>query len=135
MAPRLRVTASPAATLTVPDPSSDSWRRIYAVVRCIPRGRVATYGQVAHLAGLPRQARLVGYALHAVAASSTMPWHRVINAAGRVSARAEGAGGSVLQRLRLEAEGVGFDTRGRVPLARYGWKPSGWPPRERRLSD
>jgi methylated-DNA-protein-cysteine methyltransferase-like protein len=62
--------------------TSDSWRRIYAVVRRIPRGRVATYGQVAWVAGLPRQARLVGYAMHAVGESATIPWHRVVNAAG-----------------------------------------------------
>ncbi len=112
-----------------PPVASDSWRRIYAVVRRIPRGRVATYGQVAWVAGLPRQARLVGYALHAVAESSTVPWHRVVNASGGISARAEGPGASVVQRLRLEQEGVGFDTRGRIPLERYGWKPRGWPPR------
>lgn len=112
----------------MPAVPSDSWRRIYAVVRRIPRGRVATYGQVAWVAGLPRQARLVGYALHAVAEGNRIPWHRVLNAQGAVSARAEGPGGSVLQRLRLEQEGVGFDTRGRVPLDRYGWRPRGWPP-------
>ncbi len=112
-----------------PPVASDSWRRIYAVVRRIPRGRVATYGQVAWVAGLPRQARLVGYALHAAAESSTVPWHRVVNASGGISARAEGPGASVVQRLRLEQEGVGFDTRGRIPLDRYGWKSRGWPPR------
>ena len=105
-----------------------SWARIYAVVRRIPRGRVATYGQVAWVAGLPRQARLVGYALHAAAESSLVPWHRVVNARGAISARAEGPGASVVQRLRLEQEGVGFDTRGRIPLERYGWRPRGWPP-------
>jgi methylated-DNA-protein-cysteine methyltransferase-like protein len=112
-------------------PGSDSWRRIYAVVRRIPRGRVATYGQVAWVAGLPRQARLVGYALHAASESGGLPWHRVVNAQGGISARAEGPGASVLQRLRLEQEGVAFDARGRVPLDRYGWRPRGWPPRER----
>ena len=99
---------------------AESHERIYAVVRRIPRGRVATYGQVAQLAGLPGQARLVGYALHAVAAQGTLPWHRVINAQGRVSTRSEGPGGTVLQRLRLEQEGVVF-TGGRVRLERYRW--------------
>jgi methylated-DNA-protein-cysteine methyltransferase-like protein len=104
-------------------------------VRRIPPGRVATYGQVATLAGLPRQARLVGYALHAVADGDRLPWHRVLNAQGRISLRAEGPGGSVLQRLRLEQEGVGFDARGRVSLERYGWRPRGWPPPRRAVPD
>ncbi len=112
--------------------ASDSWRRIYAVVRRIPRGRVATYGQVAWVAGLPRQARLVGYALHAAAESGGVPWHRVVNAQGGISARTDGPGAAVLQRLRLEQEGVGFDGRGRVSLERYGWRPRGWPPRRER---
>ncbi|MBV9879652.1 MAG: MGMT family protein [Gemmatirosa sp.] len=109
---------------SVRQPAEDgSWSRIYRVVRRIPAGRVATYGHVAAVAGLPRQARLVGYALAGVADGSGVPWHRVINAQGRISARRDGPGASVLQRLRLEEEGVGFDTRGRVDLERYGWKP------------
>jgi len=115
----------------VPVVPSDSWRRIYAVVRRIPRGRVATYGQVAWVAGLPRQARLVGYALHAAGVVDRVPWHRVVNAQGGISARAEGPGASVLQQLRLEHEGVAFDVRGRVRLDRYGWRPRGWPPARR----
>lgn len=109
----------------MPITENGSWARIYATVRRIPRGRVATYGQVATVAGLPGHARLVGYALNAVAASSTVPWHRVINAQGRISMRADAAGGSVLQRLRLEQEGVTFDARGRVSLERFGWRPRG----------
>jgi methylated-DNA-protein-cysteine methyltransferase-like protein len=86
---------------------------------------VATYGQVATLAGLAGQARLVGYALSAVAQGSTIPWHRVINAQGRISTRREGPGGSVVQRLRLEREGVRFDAAGRVALDRFAWRPRG----------
>lgn len=97
--------------------------RIHAVVRRIPPGRVATYGQVAELAGIPGQARLVGYALSAVPLSSTVPWHRVINAQGRVSVRGDGPGGTVLQQLRLEAEGVVFGSGGRVSLEQYRWQP------------
>jgi len=97
--------------------------RIYAAVRQIPRGRVATYGQIAVLAGLPRQPRLVGYALHALARGTTVPWHRVINARGMVSTRADG-NPSLSQRFLLEREGVYFDTRGRVSLDRFGWKTS-----------
>lgn len=99
-----------------------SYARIYAVVRRIPRGRVATYGQIAALAGLPRQPRLVGYALHALPRGTPLPWHRVINAQGRISPRSGEAGSSLTQRLLLEAEGVTFDARGRVSLARFGWR-------------
>jgi methylated-DNA-protein-cysteine methyltransferase related protein len=102
-----------------------SYPAIYAVVRRIPPGRVATYGQVAALAGVAGQARLVGYALNALADTSSLPWHRVINAQGRVSPRAGEPGGSVLQRIRLEREGIEFDARGRVSLERFGWRPRG----------
>jgi methylated-DNA-protein-cysteine methyltransferase-like protein len=95
--------------------------RIYALVRRIPRGRVATYGQIAELAGLPGQARQVGYALHALRAGSRVPWHRVINAAGAVSLRAA-PGDEVTQRQLLESEGIVFDARGKVPLARVRWQ-------------
>lgn len=102
---------------------SDSYQRIYAVVRRIPHGRVATYGQVAALAGLPRQPRLVGYAMHSLPNGTAVPWHRVINAQGRVSLRSGDGGGSVAQRVLLEAEGVEFDAAGRISLVRHGWKP------------
>jgi methylated-DNA-protein-cysteine methyltransferase-like protein len=98
--------------------------RIYAVVRRIPRGRVATYGQVAALAGLPGRSRHVGYALHALTEASAVPWHRVLNARGTVSRRAE-PGAELTQRQRLEREGVRFDARGRVALGRVGWRPTG----------
>ncbi len=101
--------------------SESSYARIYAVVRRIPRGRVATYGQVARLAGFPRHARLVGYALHALAGDSGVPWQRVINAKGEVSPRAI-PGWEGLQVRLLEREGVDFDARGRVSLQRYQWK-------------
>jgi methylated-DNA-protein-cysteine methyltransferase-like protein len=98
--------------------------RIYAVVRRIPRGRVATYGQVARLAGLAGQARQVGYALHAMATERYVPWHRVINARGCVSARAD-PGGDTAQRRFLEREGIVFGAGGRVDLERFQWRPSG----------
>ncbi|HEX3235865.1 MAG TPA: MGMT family protein [Gemmatimonadales bacterium] len=104
--------------------ASDGTRaRIYSVVRRIPRGRVATYGQVAELAGLSGHARQVGYALHALPPGSRVPWHRVINAAGGVSLRAA-PGDEVTQRQLLESEGIVFDARGRVPLARVRWRPA-----------
>ena len=91
------------------------------MVRRIPRGRVATYGQVAEVASLPGHARQVGYALHALPEGSAVPWHRVVNAQGAVSLRTV-AGHDLEQRLRLEAEGVEFNARGRIPLARYRWQ-------------
>lgn len=98
------------------------WERVYRVVRRIPAGRVATYGQVAALAAMPRAARQVGYALHALGAESAVPWHRVVNAQGRISIREPGE--SVpLQRARLEAEGVSFERNGAIDLARFGWRP------------
>jgi methylated-DNA-protein-cysteine methyltransferase-like protein len=103
---------------------SRSYQRIYAVVRRVPRGRVATYGQVAALAGLPGHARQVGYALHALPKGTGLPWHRVINAKGEVSRRRR-PGEELSQRMLLEREGVRFDTRGRVALTRVGWTPRG----------
>lgn len=97
--------------------------RIYAVVRRIPRGRVATYGQVAALAGLGGHARLVGYALSALGDGTKVPWHRVINAQGRISLRRADLGEGVTQRLLLEREGVRFDAGGRTSLERFGWRP------------
>ena len=101
---------------------SDSYRRIYAVVSRIPKGRVATYGQVATLARLPRQARLVGYAMHALPADSDVPWHRVVNAAGKISIRGDGLGHDELQAHLLRREGVRF-VNGTIPLRRFRWEP------------
>jgi methylated-DNA-protein-cysteine methyltransferase-like protein len=93
---------------------------IYEIVRQIPRGRVATYGQLATLAGWGRRARLVGHAMRN--APDGIPWHRVINAQGEVSRRAAGDSHE-LQRLLLENEGVEFDLYDRVDLKRYRWRP------------
>ena len=101
---------------------ANSYQRIYAVVRRIPEGRVATYGQVASLAGLAGHARQVGYALHALPDQSAVPWHRVVNASGGISLRSV-PGGELIQRGLLEREGIRIDSRGRVPLARVRWAP------------
>lgn len=97
------------------------WERIYAVVRRVPRGQVATYGQVAALAGLPRHARQVGYALNALPEESDVPWHRVVNARGEVSPRStpgwEQQQVALLRRERV----IGRD--GRVDLERFRWEP------------
>ena len=91
-------------------------RRVYAVVRRVPRGRVTTYGDVATVLGSPRVARHVGWALAALPIGETdVPWHRVINARGRVSHRGDLWRGED-QRLRLAAEGVLFDAAGRTEL-------------------
>jgi methylated-DNA-protein-cysteine methyltransferase-like protein len=86
----------------------------------VPRGRVATYGQIAELAGLEGHARQVGYALHNLPENSNVPWHRVVNAKGEISART-GGDSHELQRLLLEAEGVVFDARSRLDLRRFRW--------------
>jgi methylated-DNA-protein-cysteine methyltransferase-like protein len=101
--------------------TSTTYSRIYRTVRRIPRGRVATYGQIARLAGFPRHARLVGYALHALRGADdiSVPWHRVINARGEISLGV--FSGADLQRDLLKAEGVVFDRHHRVDLARFGW--------------
>jgi len=101
--------------------TSPRYERIWKVVRRIPKGRVATYGQIAELAGLEGHARQIGYAMHALPSGSGVPWHRVINAQGEVSPRASGDSHE-LQRMLLEAEGVAFDARGRCDLKRYRWK-------------
>jgi methylated-DNA-protein-cysteine methyltransferase-like protein len=100
--------------------ASPSFVRILAVVRRIPRGRVATYGQVAALAGFPRQPRLAGYALRH--ADDAVPWHRVVNAGGRISARADSELARV-QRILLMREGIRFNAGGALDLTRYGWRP------------
>ncbi|HCA81234.1 MAG TPA: methyltransferase [Bacteroidetes bacterium] len=92
---------------------------IWETVRLIPRGRVASYGQVAVEAGLPGQARLVGYALHALPPSSGVPWHRVINSQGKISFP-PGSPAYSRQRLLLQREGIVLED-GKIDMKRYGW--------------
>lgn len=99
---------------------SNTYERIYKIVCRIPEGRVATYGQIARLLGAPGWSRQVGYALAALR-DDRVPWHRVVNARGGISPRAKDAY-EHLQRSLLEAEGVVFDSRGFIPLARYQWQ-------------
>lgn len=106
------------------DRTGAAYAKIYAVVRRIPRGRVASYGQVARLAGLPGRARQVGYAMFALQRGTAVPWQRVVNAQGKVSRRRV-PGAELTQRMLLEREGVRFGPGGRIPLARYGWRPRG----------
>ncbi len=106
----------------MPDPTN-SYQRIYRVVAAIPPGMVSTYGRVAVLAGYPGQARLVGYALHALLrqppAAAHTPWWRVVNVQGYISNEYAAAE----QRRRLAAEGVAFGANGRIDLAVHGWEP------------
>ena len=104
----------------VPTMAISRYERFYAVVRRIPPGRVATYGQVALVAGLPRHARHVGFALRALDEPSDVPWHRVLGANGAVSRRAV-PGFDDLQRHLLEDEGIVFSPSGRIDLERYRW--------------
>lgn len=95
----------------------NTFEKIYEVVKTIPKGRVATYGQVAALAGNPRLARVVGFALHNNPDTSAIPCHRVVNREGKV-AKSFAFGGDI-QRQLLEAEGIVFEADGTVDLSRY----------------
>ena len=92
--------------------------RIWQVVALVPRGKVATYGDVARMAGLPGAARRVGAALRALPQDTRIPWHRIINAQGRISLP-EGSASQYTQRERLEAEGITFSRSGRIDLSRF----------------
>ena len=94
---------------------------IYDVVKQIPKGCVATYGQIATLAGNPRWSRVVGYALHVNPEPGTIPCHRVVNRLGETS-KAFAFGGEDMQRLLLEEEGIVFDENGKVSLERFQWR-------------
>ena len=101
---------------------STIYKQIYHVISKIPRGRVATYGQIARLIGKPRHARQVGYALAALSdGSHNVPWHRVVNAQGKISRRVA-AGSDEFQKILLEEEGVEFKDNDTIDLARYQWR-------------
>lgn len=95
------------------------FERIYEVVKSIPEGKVATYGQVAMLAGNPRWARVVGYALHCNPEPGVIPCHRVVNREGRVSP-AFAFGGENIQIDLLKKEGIVFEEDGTIDLSKYG---------------
>jgi len=100
-----------------------TYESIYMIVAEIPRGRVATYGQIAELAGLGRAARQVGYALGDLPDGGPVPWHRVVNAQGKISVRSE-TGAEGIQRRLLEREGVIFGAGRRISLERFRWRPA-----------
>ncbi len=97
---------------------------IYGLVKQIPRGQVATYGQIAEMLGLDGRARQVGYALFQIAPGADIPWHRVVNAQGKISRSPMRQGSDDLQRILLEREGIMFDTQEKLNLSRYRWHPS-----------
>lgn len=97
--------------------------RIWDVVRKIPVGRVVTYGQVARMAGLGNQARLVGYALHQLPEDTDVPWYRVVNAKGCISLSKIDSG-YYIQKAFLEAEGVEF-IEDKIDLDNFRWEYKG----------
>ena len=97
--------------------------RVYAVVARIPPGRLATYGQIAELLGAWGCARQVGWALRRLPLPSTVPWHRVVNAAGRITMTPSREGSDWMQRTLLLAEGIPVGADGSLPLARHRWQP------------
>lgn len=101
----------------------NTFERIWNVVKDIPRGKVATYGQIAYLLGNPHLSQIVGYALHQNPNPNEIPCHRVVNRFGRVSS-AFAFGGEGKQRKLLEAEGIKFSADGTIDLEIYQWKPS-----------
>jgi len=107
--------------LTAPAPGDEAIAAICAVIRRIPKGWVATYGQIAVMAGLPRRARLVGRVLQQLDPAIDIPWHRVVNAKGEVSYSLSRNGGDAFQQRLLEQEGIEFDDRRRCTLERFRW--------------
>jgi len=106
---------------TAPPRGDEAAAAICTVIRRIPKGWVATYGQVAAMAGLPRRGRLVGYVLQNLDTTTDIPWHRVVNAKGEVSYSLSRNGGDAFQQRLLEEEGVEFDSRNRFNLERFRW--------------
>ena len=113
---------------------ADLYRRIYDVVRRIPRGHVATYGQVAELAGIVNGGRIAGAAMKVSAPETGLPWHRVIGKRGRGVGliRIHDPVGAGIQRAMLEDEGVEITDAGSIKLGVYGWLPGDDPPARRR---
>ncbi|WP_052469261.1 MGMT family protein [Pseudomonas massiliensis] len=118
MRDEFRPLASNNVTESLPDPRRQA---LYSTLAAVPTGRVVTYGDLARLAGLGRAARWVGRQLSQLPAGSTLPWHRVIAAGGRLSLPAGSPSGDE-QRARLREEGVSISGN-RVDIARHGWRP------------
>ena len=100
----------------------DYIREFYGIIQLIPKGKVATYGQIAKLAGLPKHARHVGFALKNIADDTAVPWHRVINSQGEISLSKEDGLGENIQIVKLQSEGV-VVLNGKVNLKLFQWIP------------
>jgi methylated-DNA-protein-cysteine methyltransferase related protein len=111
----------PAEEAPDPPPERPFDRRVWAAVALIPPGRLATYGQIAELIGAWGCARQVGWALRRLPLPSEIPWHRVVNAQGRIAMSLGREGSDWMQRELLLAEGIPVDAEGRLPLARFRW--------------
>ena len=98
-------------------------RRVWEQVSCIPCGQLATYGQIADLIGAYGCARQVGWALRRLKLPSAVPWHRVVNAQGRIAMSLSREGSDWIQRELLIAEGIPVDQEGRLPLRQFLWRP------------
>jgi methylated-DNA-protein-cysteine methyltransferase related protein len=109
--------------LLPPAPTFD--QRVYAVVAQIPRGQLATYGQIAELVGVWGAARQVGWALRRLPLPSEIPWQRVVNAKGQISFNPSREGSDWIQRELLLAEGIPVDAAGQLPLAQHRWRAGG----------
>jgi methylated-DNA-protein-cysteine methyltransferase-like protein len=101
---------------------NNKYLTIYEIIKRIPVGKVATYGQIARLAGLSGHARQVGYALHNLPSDSDVPWQRVINSRGRLSFAEESVAWH-MQKSILESEGIQFSDNNTVSMSKYQWKP------------
>ena len=121
--PRARSRSSREKRITIREPEApDEFHlRILSVIRRIPEGRVSTYGKIAEAADLPRRARLVGTILRDSPLAANVPWHRVVNAGGRISDRPGKSAG--VQQERLTSEGVELSPEGRIDLDAYLWIP------------
>ena len=100
---------------------SPLYQQIHEIIRLIPSGKVATYGQIAEIVG-GCTPRMVGYATSTIPVDSEIPWQRVINYKGKISLRSSGSGGELVQQKLLESEGVKFDQSGRTDLEQYRWE-------------
>jgi methylated-DNA-protein-cysteine methyltransferase-like protein len=96
---------------------------IYSAVRRVPKGKVATYGQIAALAGLGHRARMVGRALKKLPQGTNVPWQRIVNSSGKIPGPVTRDGNEILQRVILEKEGIEFRPSGTIDLDRFRWEP------------
>lgn len=132
--PEPRAGSAAGSSRQVPGAAAGFDQRVYAAVALIPAGRLATYGQIAELIGAWGCARQVGWALRRLPLPSALPWQRVVNAAGRIAMTPSREGSDWIQRELLLAEGIPVQPDGRLPLARFRWRPEALPPTPPSLS-